>query len=357
MASRKEKQRQNYLDGVARRPHSHSRTLRRSLEGAAAASSASTSSICPQCYPVLARYISVFKSMQHSGTELKKRKRSNPYPKKQDTEFQHHRDITKQNEWLRSNLFDSLGNYTHTHTPQSLSHTHTHTNSLSLSHTHTHTGNYLYCSNCIKAAFGISNDRLARQRSIKRKQAQTPISTHTKLEVEEGRLGDYVIMPADIETSFKIWWRGLDPSTVVDVRYPHERHGNAGRTSNSAKTSVQQDFLEFVDLNSQPNGRSADSTGPTRYFLPKFTTIQTPKPNVCHYEERVQRSVVGEFNRAQRERGGQQHTIRTHTHTHTHTHLSLSLSLLHHTSSLSHSLSHTHTQVGGSARTVRLTTG
>ena len=139
MASRKEKQRQNYLDGVARRPHSHSRTLRRSLEGAAAASSASTSSICPQCYPVLARYISVFKSMQHSGTELKKRKRSNSYPKKQDTEFQHHRDITKQNEWLRSNVFDSLGNHTHTHTPQSLSHTHTHTNSLSLSHTHTHT--------------------------------------------------------------------------------------------------------------------------------------------------------------------------------------------------------------------------
>ena len=48
--------------------------------------------------------------------------------------------------------------------------------------------------------------------------------------------------------------------TIVRVRYPHERHGNAGKTSHSAKTSVMQDFLQFVDLNSQPNGRSADST-------------------------------------------------------------------------------------------------
>ena len=78
MASRKEKQRQNYLDGVARRPHLHSRTLRRSLEGAGPSHStdgASTNpSVCPQCYPVLVYYIDVFKSMKHSGTELKKRK-------------------------------------------------------------------------------------------------------------------------------------------------------------------------------------------------------------------------------------------------------------------------------------------
>lgn len=56
-------------------------------------------------------------------------------------------------------------------------------------------------------------------------------------------------------------------------------------------------------MNSQPNGRSSDSYGPTSYFLPKFTTIQAPKPSVSHYEERLARSVVGEFNRVQRERG------------------------------------------------------
>ena len=71
---------------------------------------------------------------------------------------------------------------------------------------------------------------------------------------------------------------------------------------NSAKTSVLQDFLKFVDINNQPNGQLADSTGPTHYLLPKFTTIQMPKNDVSNYEERLQRSVVGKFNRAQRER-------------------------------------------------------
>lgn len=65
---------------------------------------------------------------------------------------------------------------------------------------------------------------------------------------------------------FKIWWRGLDPWVELEVWYPHERHGNAGKMSNSAKTSVMQDFLEFVDTDSQPKGRSADSTGPTHFL-------------------------------------------------------------------------------------------
>ena len=63
------------------------------------------------------------------------------------------------------------------------------------------------------------------------------------------------------------------------------------------------DFLTFVDTNSQPNGRSEDSSGPTSYFLPKFTTIQAPKQGISHYQERLKRSVVGEFNHAQVEAG------------------------------------------------------
>ena len=90
---------------------------------------------------------------------------------------------------------------------------------------------------------------------------------------------------------------------MIQVRVPHERHGNTGKVSNSAKTTVRQDFIEFVDMNTQPNGRSADSSGPTVYFLPKFTTIQAPKPSISHYLERLARSVIGEFNRVQRERG------------------------------------------------------
>ena len=90
---------------------------------------------------------------------------------------------------------------------------------------------------------------------------------------------------------------------MVNVRFPHERHGNSGKVANSAKTSIMEEFLEFVDNNSQRNGRSADCTGPTFYFLIKFSTIQMPKAGVGNYETRMLRSLVGEFNRSQSEAG------------------------------------------------------
>lgn len=125
-----------------------------------------------------------------------KHKRANSYPVKQDSEFQHHRDITKQNDRLSSNMFDSLGKYViqaHTLYYHYLAHYHplAHTHSLSpcLMHTHphthsllfqSHTPRYLYCSNCIKAAFGISSDRLAHQKSIKRVEANNPITKYNQ---------------------------------------------------------------------------------------------------------------------------------------------------------------------------------
>lgn len=208
--------------------------------------------------------------MVHQGSELKKKKSINPHPKIPDKT--HYRDLVRQNEWLRSNLFDCAGNY-------------------------------LYCQSCVRSCFGVSADRLARQRHIKRQCLQHPIVDMSKADVIEKRVSEYVIMPDTVTTSFSKWWTPMAPETVLQVRFPHERHGNAGKPSNSAKTTVREDFLQFVDNNSQPNGRSADSSGPTFYFSPKFTTIQTPKPSVAQYEDRVARSVVGEFNRVQREQG------------------------------------------------------
>ena len=121
----------------------------------------------------------------------------------------------------------------------------------------------------------------------------------TKSEVEDQHLGERVVMPANLDCSFKSWWRSVEPTDEVEVRTPHGRHGNAGKV---AKTTTHEKFLDFVDMNSQPNGLSADSSGPT-YFSPKFTSIQMPKKSVHHYQERVKRSVVGEFNRTQRESG------------------------------------------------------
>ena len=226
-------------------------------------------SICQQCKPVLSRYTSMFKGMVHQGSELKRKVAINPHPTRADAIP--YRDLVSQNEWLRQNMFDSLGNY-------------------------------LYCCACIRSALGVSKDRLTRQRNIKRCQSQVPIVEMAKSEIEQQRLGAFVLMPQHLDISFNMWWRSQSPATKIQVRIPHERHGNAGKISNSAKTTVRQDFIEFIDMNSQPNGRSADSSGPTVYFLPKFSTIQAPKPSVSHYEERLARSVVGEFNRVQRER-------------------------------------------------------
>ena len=161
----------------------------------------------------------------------------------------------------------------------------------------------MYCLSCIHSCFGISADRLALQHKIKCESLLHPIVDMTKADVMEKRVSEYVIMPDAVTTSFSKWWTSLASETVLRVRFPHERHGNAGKPSNSAKTTTREDFLKFVDANSQPNGRSADSTGPTFYFSPKFTTIQTTKQTVAHYEERVARSLVGEFNRVQREFG------------------------------------------------------
>ena len=56
-------------------------------------------------------------------------------------------------------------------------------------------------------------------------------------------------MPENELSFFKIWWRSVSPTSVVSVRFPHSRHGNSGKTSNSAKTKVLDDFLTFVDTN------------------------------------------------------------------------------------------------------------
>ncbi len=75
----------------------------------------------------------------------------------------------------------------------------------------------------------------------------------SKSEVRQQKLEQYVLLPTD-ETTFKTWWASLDDDDDVDVKYPHEKHGLKGKTSNRAKTEVLEDFLKFVDNNCTPNG-------------------------------------------------------------------------------------------------------
>ena len=166
---RRQQQRECYLVGEARRPYTHTPTLQTSLTEASCSSAGSSTSVCFQCGPILLRYKTVFKELIHQGSELKKRKGHYPHPKR--AESIPYRDIKRQNEWLRENVFDSMGNY-------------------------------LYCCSCVRATFGVSKQRIANQRKIKQQQFLAPLKQMTKMKVEEERLGSYVVMPAGLETPF-----------------------------------------------------------------------------------------------------------------------------------------------------------
>ena len=278
---RRAKTKEFYLKGKSRKAYRPSKELQGSLEdenlpGSSNPAMAShfepsewNDKVCRSCAPVLIKYSATFKGMKRQGTELKRRKSINPHPKRPATE--QYRDLVKQNEWLRNNVFDSLGNY-------------------------------LFCSRCIHYALGVSYQRLSRQRSVKKRENSEPLRSMTKSEVEKQNLGDKVVMPPNCELSYIAWWKQLPSTTLVNVRYPHHRNGNAGKASHAAKKDAKSDFLTFVDANSQPSGRSADSSSATHFFLPKFRTIQTPKKGVANYQERLLQSLVGVFNQTQNER-------------------------------------------------------
>ena len=195
-----------YLTGEARHPYRLATALDSAL-AETASGSPNGSGVCTQCKPVLLRYMDTFKALVHVGSELKRRKNRNPHPKNPDRT--HYRDLNRQNEWLRENIFDTAGNY-------------------------------LYCCTCVRMALGISKQRIARQRAVKRQQNAKPIVKMSKSDVEKQDLSTHVVMPPSVEESFNKWWRTLEAASLVDVRYPHERHGNAGKQSHSAKMSVKE---------------------------------------------------------------------------------------------------------------------
>ena len=258
--------RENYLAGKSRKVYKLSKDLEKSLEESEGASGA-----CSSCASSLARIADGFKQLKQQGSELRKRKKSLPTPKVANRD--HYRNVKVQNEWIRANLFDSMGNC-------------------------------LFCHGCIIKALSISPQRLSRQRKVKRSLFQKPVVPMTKNAVNIEKLNAFVVMPEGIEVSIDSWWASIPDDHVVNVRYPHGKHGLEGKVSNNAKTNTKEAFLEFVDNNCQPNGRRLDSRNPTHYFFPKFKTISAPKSNAVAFTQKNNNSLVCEFNRTQREKGG-----------------------------------------------------
>ena len=264
-----------YLKGKSRKPHKLRTDLQRGLSDDTTSHSdarndtSTRKSPCTTCDPVLKQLKLHFDSLVRQGLDLRKRKRKLLSPRKPNK--LHYRNLVAQNKWIRSNLFDALGNYK-------------------------------YCQRCITLILKIGTQRLAHQRTVKQCQAHAPLVHMTKSEVLVDHLEEYVVLP-DGQEFFDSWWDSVGNAEAVQVRYPHESHGLARKTSNSAKPSVLDDFLKFVDENSQPNGRQSGSFGAHFYFSPKFSRIGEPKRSEKNFDDKTTHSLICEFNRAQQEAG------------------------------------------------------
>lgn len=156
---------------------------------------------------------------------------------------------------------------------------------------------YLFHRDCIRAAFGISNQRLARLRKSIQMQKAQPTEFIRKQDLDAHRHVD-IVMPNDCEQSTKQWLDSLPEDSEVECVTHPMRHGNACKKSNNAKgNEVLQMFLQFVDANSASNGRKEGSHGKTFYFDRKFTQIRIPNKDDSQGEYKSKHSVLFEFNR------------------------------------------------------------
>ncbi len=200
------------------------------------------------CQETLGQLSDIFKNMHHpSKTTIQQFKTKN---------------ITKQNKWILENVFDSYGNY-------------------------------VYCFSCIKQILGVGGSRLHRLREIKRQQVNIPVIRIRKDQVPIERTCD-VILPEN-ETNVLTWWMNLEDSSIVELRSPPKLH--RGKSNNSKQVLLPR-FLDFIDNNSQPNGRRVESHGPLFYLNSKFDRINAPSLGETDKPEQwKRRSLVYEFNR------------------------------------------------------------
>ena len=144
---------------------------------------------------------------------------------------------------------------------------------------------YLYHRDC-------STQRLARLRKVVQEQ-----SSRSFLKVAKEKVCRYsdVVLPRGCEEQVSTWLRSQPEGGIVTCRNKQERHGNAGKRSNHAKSeAVVETFLNFVDSNSSPNGRKEGSHGAT--YVPKFSLMRTPNLDDSQYEYKCKHSVLYEFN-------------------------------------------------------------
>ena len=99
---RRHVRRSNYLQGNCRKVYK----LNESLDQSLLECDITIRGVCSSCVSSLAQIADGFKQLKHHGTELKKKKWRLQEPK--DPDRDPYRNVSMQNEWIRSNLFDAM---------------------------------------------------------------------------------------------------------------------------------------------------------------------------------------------------------------------------------------------------------
>ena len=240
--------------GQSRQPYG----VRKDIVKGMKSSSASEKSECSKCSSLL-DLKEVFQSLVHSGGNLRRRKAINPKPASAS-----YRDLTKQNDFLLKAVFDAKGNY-------------------------------LYHRDCIRSAFGISNQRLSRLRKVVQAESSGPTEYIVKQDIfKRNRMSD-VVLPRDCDQITKHWLDEQPDDIPIECKNRPGHHGNAKKQSNHAKSDdILEQFLVFVDNNSTSNGRKEGSYDKMYYFDRKFTQIRTPdkKDPQFEYKNNCMNSIV-----------------------------------------------------------------
>ena len=160
---RRNVKRSNYLQGECRKVYKLNESLNQSL----LESDISIRCVCLFCVSCLAQIADGFKQLKHHGTELKKKGKKRRLQEPKDPDRDHYRNVSMQNEWIRGNLFDTMGNY-------------------------------LFCHKCIIKALNVSPQRLSRQRKVKRNQFQKPLVSMTKNEVYKEKVNHLFLCPSPL---------------------------------------------------------------------------------------------------------------------------------------------------------------
>ena len=134
-----------------------------------------TSDVCPCCESLL-DLRGIFHSFEHTGRTLKQRKKV--YLKSPDAVY---RDLKHQNEFLLKTVFDAKGNY-------------------------------VYHRDCIKSAFGVGSQRLARLRKVLQQQTSRPF---VELKKEDVCCYSDLVLPTACEEPASSWLQSQPNKAVV----------------------------------------------------------------------------------------------------------------------------------------------